>query len=230
MPTMARTSGRIAACWQREVVAISAAVKDIMTTSVVAVRRDASFKEMAAMLRSRRISAFPVLDDSGRVIGVVSESDLLVKEAVQAEGSSVLAALRHVREDDKATGITAGELMTAPAITIGPDAPVAEAARIMYDRRVKRLPVVNVTGRLLGIVSRVDVLAVFGRPDEEMRDEITRAVLPGIVPKPWHDLEVTVRDGVVTISGAPLSEQTARAITDAVRHVQGVVGVRDRLR
>jgi len=214
----------------REVVAISARVKDIMTTSVVAVRRDASFKEMAAMLRSQRISAFPVIDDSGRVIGVVSESDLLVKEAVQAEGSSMLAALRHIREDNKVTGVTAGELMTAPAITIGPDAPVEEAARIMYDRRVKRLPVVNVPGRLLGIVSRVDVLAVFGRPDGEIRDEITRAVLPGIVPKPWHDLKVTVRDGVVTISGSPLSEQTTRAITDAVRHVQGVVGVRDRLR
>jgi len=182
------------------------------------------------MLRSQRISAFPVIDDSGRVIGVVSESDLLVKEAVQAEGSSMLAALRHIREDNKVTGITAGELMTAPAITIGPDAPVEEAARIMYDRRVKRLPVVNVPGRLLGIVSRVDVLAVFGRPDGEIRDEITRAVLPGIVPKPWHDLKVTVRDGVVTISGSPLSEQTRRAITDAVRHVQGVVGVRDRLR
>ena len=126
-----------------EVVSISATVRDVMTTLVVIVRKDASFKEMAAMLRSRRISAFPVVDDAGRVIGVVSEGDLLVKEAVQADGTSVLAALRHLREDDKATGITAGDLMTEPAITIGPDAPVEEAARLMYDRRVKRLPVVN---------------------------------------------------------------------------------------
>ena len=79
-------------------------------------------------LRSRRISAFPVLDDTGRVIGVVSEGDLLVKEAVQADGTSLRAALRHIREDDKAAGITAGDLMTGPAITIGPDAPVEEAA------------------------------------------------------------------------------------------------------
>jgi CBS domain-containing protein len=183
-----------------EVVPISATVRDIMTTSVVAVRKDAAFKEMAAMLRSRRISAFPVLDDAGRVIGVVSESDLLVKEAVQAEGSSLLAALRHIREDDKAAGITAGDLMSSPAITVGPDAPVEEAARILYDRRVKRLPVVNATGRLLGIVSRVDVLSVFSRDDDEIRDEIVRAVLPGVVPKPWEDLEVTVQDGIVTIS------------------------------
>ncbi len=182
------------------------------------------------MLRSRRISAFPVVDDRGKVIGVVSESDLLVKEAVQAEGSSLIAALRHIREDEKAAGITAADLMTAPAITIGPDAAVEEAARLMYDRRVKRLPVVNQIGRLVGIVSRTDVLAVYSRPDEQIRDEIISAVLPGIVAKPWRDLGVTVTDGVVTVSGAPLSEQTTRAIMAAVRHVQGVVGVRDRLR
>ncbi len=206
-----------------------ATVRDVMTTSVVAVRRDASFKEMAAMLRSRRISAFPVLDDSGRVIGVVSESDLLVKEAVKAEGSSLLAAIRHIREDDKAAGLTAGDLMTSPAVTISPGACAEEAARVMYDRRVKRLPVVNAAGRLLGIVSRTDVLAVFGRPDEQIRDEVTHGVLPGIVPRPSHDLEVAVRDGIVTISGATQSDEARRAIIDAVRRVQGVVAVRDRL-
>lgn len=200
-----------------------------MTTSVVAVRRDASFKEMAAMLRSRRISAFPVIDGRDRVIGVVSESDLLVKEAVQTEGSSLIAALRHIREDDKAVGITAGDLMTSPAITIGPEAAVEEAARILYDRRVKRLPVVNAAGRLLGIVSRTDVLAVYGRADEQIRAEIVRAVLPGIVPGPRQNLKVAVQDGIVTISGKPLTEATSKALLDAVRHIQGVVAVRDRL-
>ena len=102
---------------------MSATVRDVMTTSVVAVRKDASFKEMAAMLSSRRISAFPVVDEAGRVVGVVSEGDLLVKQAVQADGTSLLAVLRHVREDEKAAGITAGDLMSEPAITIGPDSP-----------------------------------------------------------------------------------------------------------
>ena len=199
-----------------------------MTTSVVAARKDTSFKEMAAMLRSRRISAFPVVDDAGRVIGVVSAGDLLVKEAVNAEGMSLLAAIRHRREDDKAAGITAGDLMTQPAITIGPDAPVEEAARLMYDRRVKRLPVVNPAGRLLGIISRVDVLAVFSRPDTEIRQEILRQVLPGIGPAAARALKVKVRDGIVTISGAPQAGELTRAIIDAVRHVQGVVAVRDR--
>src|SRR5258708_10397396 len=122
---------------------VSATVRDVMTTSVVAVRKDASFKEMAAMLGSRRISAFPVLDDAGRVVGVVSEGDLLVKEAVQADGTSLLAALRHIRENEKATGITAGDLMTGPAITIGPDAPGDGAARLISQRRGQQVPRVH---------------------------------------------------------------------------------------
>jgi len=212
----------------REVVAISATVRNIMTTSVVAVRQDASFKEMAAMLRSRRISAFPVIDDAGRVVGVVSEGDLLVKEAVNADGTSLLAALRHVREDDKVAGITAGDLMTAPAVTVGPDAPVEQAARLMYDRRVKRLPVVNTAGRLVGIISRVDVLAVFSRPDADIRDEVMQQLLPGILPAAPGALKAAVRDGIVTISGEPQSDQLTHAILNAVRHVEGVVAVRDR--
>jgi CBS domain-containing protein len=209
--------------------AISATVRDVMTTSVVAVRKDASFKEMAAMLRSRRISAFPVLDDQGRVIGVVSEGDLLVKEAVQADGASLLAALRHLREDAKAGGITAGDLMTGPAVTIGPDAPVEEAARLMYDRRVKRLPVVNTAGRLLGIISRVDVLTVFNRPDEDIRDEVVHRVLPGIALADAKDFTIVVSDGIVTIGGERQSDELGQAVMNAIRRVQGVVAVRDRL-
>jgi CBS-domain-containing membrane protein len=210
------------------VIAISMTVRDIMTTSVVAVRRSASFKEMADMLRSRKISAFPVLDESDRVIGVVSAADMLVKEAVQADGTSVMAALRHIREDEKATGTTAGDLMTAPAVTIGPDAPVEQAARLMYDRRVTRLPVVTGAGHLLGIVTRVDVLAVFSRADQEIHAEVVHSALPALVAVDRSGLTVAVHDGIVTITGGPQSDQHIRAITDAVRHVQGVVGVRTR--
>lgn len=208
---------------------MSAAVRDVMTTRVVSVRTDASFKEMAAMLRSGRISAFPVLDQADRVVGVVSEADLLVKEAVQADGTSILAALRHVGEDSKANGVTAGDLMTHPAITIGPDAPVAEAARLMYDRRVKRLPVVNRAGRLVGIISRVDVLAVFSRADSEIRDEIVHAAIPSVFAAERNRFGVTVKDGVVTISGPHQDDRTTRSLLDAVRHVQGVVAARNRL-
>lgn len=205
-------------------------VKDVMTRRVVSVREQASFKEMADMLRRSRISAFPVLDSRDRVVGVVSEADLLVKEAVQATGTSLVAALRHVREEDKASGVTAGDLMTRPAITIGPDASVAEAARIMYDRRVKRLPVVNAAGHLLGIISRADVLAVFSRPDDQIRDEIVHRVLPEFAAGRTADFDVTVQDGIATFSGSPQSDQARRAVLDAARHVPGVVAVRDRFR
>jgi CBS-domain-containing membrane protein len=204
-------------------------VRDVMTTRVVAVRTSASFREMAEMLRKTKISAFPVLDDTERVIGVVSEADMLVKEAVLADGTSVFAALRHFREDDKAAGVTAGDLMTSPAITISPDAPVPEAARVMYDRRIKRLPVVTTAGHLLGIISRVDVLAVFNRPDAEIRDEIIQRALPDSALTVPRDLRVEVSDGIVSVSGGPVSEQTGRSILDVLRHVQGVVAVRDRL-
>ena len=208
---------------------MSATVRDVMTTRVVAVRRDATFKDMAAMLRRSRISAFPVVDVARRVIGVVSEADLLVKEAVQAEGTSVLAALRHLREEDKAAGITAGDLMTSPAVTVGPDAAVEEAARLMYDRRVKRLPVVTAAGLLVGIVSRVDVLSVFDRPDQQIRDEVARQVLPGILTRAGRGLDIAVRDGIVTLSGPLRGEHEGKEVLEAVRHVQGVVAVRDRL-
>lgn len=204
------------------------AVKDVMTRRVVSVREQASFKEMADMLRRSRISAFPVLDSHDRVVGVVSEADLLVKEAVQAAGTSLVAALRHVREEDKSSGVTAGDLMTRPAITIGPDASVAEAARIMYDRRIKRLPVVNASGHLLGIISRVDVLAVFSRADDEIRAEIIHRVLPEFATGRPADFDVTVHDGIVTISGPAQSDEARRAVVDAAQHVPGVVAVRER--
>jgi CBS domain-containing protein len=209
---------------------VSPTVKDVMTRRVVSVREDASFKDMADMLRQRRVSGFPVLDRHDRVIGVVSEADLLVKEAVQAAGTSLVAALRHVREEDKASGITAGELMSRPAITIGPDASVAEAARIMYDRRVKRLPVVGASGHLVGIISRADVLSVFSRAGDEIRDEIVHRVLPEFAEGRPADFDVTVQDGIATISGPPQTDQARRAILDMARHVPGVVAVRDRFR
>ena len=98
----------------------------------------------------------------------------------------------------------------------------------MYDRRVKRLPVVNKAGRLVGIISRVDVLAVFSRPDADIRDEVIHRVLPGIMPTGPKSFNVAVRDGIVTISGEPQTDQPTHTIIDAVRHVEGVVAVRDR--
>ncbi len=136
--------------------------------------------------------------------------------------------LRH-KEQQKAAGLTAGDLMTHPAVTIEPGEPVEHAARLMYARRVKRLPVTDATGRLVGIVSRADVLAVYNRPDEEIRKEITDEVILNAHLTDPARFTVTVQDGIVTLEGEPETAQNGHAIVTHVRHVQGVVAVRDRL-
>ena len=148
------------------------AVKDIMTTHVVSVTKDASFRAMAAALREHRVSAFPVVDDDGKVIGVVSEADMLAKEALDSEPDGMpgmMAGLLRRREHEKARGTTAGDLMTSPPVTVKPDDPLERAARLMYTRKVKRLPVVDERGHLVGIIGRADLLSVFDRPDEDIR-------------------------------------------------------------
>ena len=206
---------------------MSTMVKEVMTTQVVAVRRGAAFKEMAATLRRFRISALPVVDDEGKVIGVVSEADLLVKEALADPG--VLDGLLHHREVRKAEGLTAGDLMTHPAVTIRPEETVEHAARLMYTLRLKRLPVVDAGGGLVGLVSRTDLLAVYDRPDEEIRDEILdRVILHEFLEDP-RQFSVTVHAGVVTLKGSPETTALGREIVRKARHVRGVVAVRDRL-
>ena len=152
-------------------------VRDVMATRVVAVRKTASFKEMIVGMRKARVSAFPVVDDQGRVIGVVSHADMLDKEADLATGPGPLASVLRFRDHEKAAGVTAAELMTSPPVTAGPDTSLAEAARLMRDHRVKRLPVINATGHLIGIVSRADVLSVFTRPDADIHREATEEVI-----------------------------------------------------
>jgi len=207
-------------------------VEDVMTTHVIAVRPGASFKEMAAMLREQHISAFPVVDEDGKVIGVVSEADMLIKEALDGGHGGmpggISGMLRH-REQGKAAAVTAGDLMTHPAVTVEPGESVEHAARLMYARRVKRLPVTDAQGRLVGIISRADVLAVYDRPDEEIRKEITDdVILDGLLTDPAR-LTVTVKDGVVTLEGTPETNAIGRDIAAQVRHVQGVVAVGDHL-
>jgi CBS-domain-containing membrane protein len=206
---------------------MNAIVKDVMTTHVVAVRKNASFKDMAARLREHRVSAFPVLDDDDRVIGVVSEADLLTKEALEYGGK--VASILHHREQAKAAGLTAEDLMTAPAVTIGPRDFVSQAARLMYGRHVKRLPVVDDDGRLVGIVSRADVLSVYSRPDADIRHDIVEhVILDALLTDPAR-FTITVKDGIVTVEGMPESAFVGHDMIEEIRHVEGVVSVRDRL-
>lgn len=210
-------------------ITMNATVNDVMTTTVVAVKRGASYKEIAALLRKYRVSAFPVLDDDQRVIGIVSEADLLAKEALNADRGGAITAMVHHKELQKADGVTAGDLMTSNVVTVKPDDTVEQAARLMYHLQVKRLPVVDAGGYLVGIVSRADLLTVFDRPDQEIRAEIVDdLILHEFLVDPALFM-VTVADGVVTITGAPETADLGHRIVDKIRRVQGVVSVHDKL-
>ena len=210
-------------------------VRDVMTTRVVAVRKDASFKDIAALLAEHRVSAFPVVDDEGKVIGVVSEADLLSREALVATlgGQAVRLSRSAVALDPgeftKAAAVTAADLMTKPPVVVTPDEPVTSAARLMYHGRVKRLPVVGENGQLVGIISRADVLSVYSRPDEEIGEEIRKnVILNGFFADPDR-FTVTVSSGIVTLEGHPETAARGREIVAEAWHVEGVVSVRDRL-
>jgi CBS domain-containing protein len=207
-------------------------VSDVMTTRVIWVKKGASFREIAAAFREYRISAFPVIDEDGRVIGVVSEADLLAKQALDGGEDGMpgmITGLLRRREQEKARGVTAGDVMTSPAVTVRPEDTVEHAARLMYTRKVKRLPVVDAAEHLVGIIGRADVLSVFDRTDTQIRNEINGDVLRGeflIDPK---EFKVRVKDGVVTLEGQAGTAVLGHEIARRVRHVQGVVAVRDRL-
>ncbi len=212
-----------------EEITMNAVVKDVMSTLPISVAKTTSFKDIAARLRDMRVSAFPVLDADGRVIGVVSEADLLPKEALNDRHGmrGMITGLLHRTEQAKAEGVTAADLMTSPAVTVTRDDTVEHAAWLMYSRKVKRLPVVDEGGRLVGIVIRTDILAVFDRTAEEIRMEIMTHVIPGHSEPSWYS--VLVKDGVVTLEGTPETVGIGHDIVRRARHVQGVVAVRDRL-
>jgi CBS domain-containing protein len=200
-----------------------------MTAGVVTVRADTSYRDMVAMVRRHRVSGLPVVDDDGKVIGVVSETDLLATEAADP-GHGVHPAPRTwlpYRHHVTADAATAGDLMTHPAVTTGPDELVADAARLMHSLKLQRLPVVDRDRRLVGIVSRSDVLKVFSRTDEEIRREVTQdVIMDGFFTDPGR-FTVTVKDGIVTLAGASGSVVLGENIVDQVRHLEGVVAVHD---
>jgi CBS domain-containing protein len=201
-----------------------------MTTGVVSVRAGTAYREMTAMFRKHRISGLPVVDDDGKVIGVVSETDLLAVEAAQPDPGAHPAPRGWPPHHKQLTvgEAIAGVLMTHPAVTIGPDEMVRIAARLMLSLKLQRLPVVDRDGHLVGIISRSDALSVFHRTDEEISREVTQDVIAdGFFTDPAR-FTVTVHDGMVTLEGAPGSAVLGASIVDQVRDLEGVVAVRDR--
>jgi CBS domain-containing protein len=208
---------------------MNSTVKDVMSTHVIAVRQNAPYKEMAAMLHEQRVSAFPVIDDNNKVIGVVSETDLLAKEALEGTVPRTLQSLTRQGVRTRVNAVIAADLMTKPPVTIGPDEPVTHAALLMYNKRVKRLPVISDDGTLIGIVTRSDVLSVYSRPDAEIKHQVTQELILGTFLCDPGRFTVTVKDGIVTIEGTPETTSVGHDIIDAIRHMEGVVAVRDRL-
>jgi CBS domain-containing protein len=206
-------------------------VKDVMTDNVVSVSDNTPYKDIVQLLAQHEVSAVPVVDDTRRVLGVVSEADLLHKiEFTGLEPHVHLLERKQRRQARaKAAGDRAGDLMSSPAVTVSSDASLSAVAKIMDHERVKRLPVVDEQGRLIGIVSRRDLLRVYLREDETIREDIREQVLRRTL---WIDpdmLTVAVDRGVVTLTGTADRRSTAQITVRLCESVDGVVEVVDQI-
>ncbi|MET7978237.1 CBS domain-containing protein [Streptomyces mirabilis] len=200
-------------------------VSDVMTHTVAAVGRKANFKEIVRLMEQWKVSALPVLEGEGRVIGVVSEADLLPKEEFRDSDPDRYTQLRRLSDLAKAGAVTAEDLMTAPAFTVRANATLAQAARTMAHAKVKRLPVVDDRGLLEGVVSRGDLLKVFLRDDEDIAEEVRREVVSYLFRAPSSPVRVQVHDGVVTLAGRVRDTSLVPVAARLVRAVEGVVDV-----
>ncbi len=206
-------------------------IQDLMTKDVVSVRTDATLKDVAEILSVQRISGLPVLDEEGRLVGVVSEADILTKARGKKREGGILTWLGDGRDvaARKLLARTAGEAMTAPVVFVSPTAPVFEAATLMVDRNVNRLPVVDAEGRLVGIVTRADLVRAFTRSDDEIAREVREDVLLHAL---WIDptaIDVQVENGEVTLVGQVETRGTAELAELFARRVLGVVAVHSKL-
>jgi CBS domain-containing protein len=204
-------------------------VCDVMTTDVVSVTADTHFKDIVELLSANRLSALPVLDTSGTVIGVVSESDLLAKVELANEPKPRRSPSRAATHEwRKAQAVLASDLMTAPAVTVTRNTTISDAARIAARARVHRLPVVDSDGNLLGIVSRSDLIKVFLRGDDAIRARILNVISRQFLLDP-RSFDVTVEHGEVHVNGQVERRRMIEPLLDALRHVAGVVALTEHL-
>jgi CBS domain-containing protein len=206
-------------------------VSDVMTSHVHIAGPLAPFKVLVRLIEENRVSAIPIVDQRGVPIGIVSESDLLLKERrSELETSNDLLHLnKRRRERAKAAATVASEVMTTPPITVALDTSLGEAARHMQEKNVRRLVVVDERGRIAGIVSRSDLLQVFLRTDKDLRNEIVSSLIPAILLTQDDAVGVEVGWNIVTLSGEVDRKSDADLLTRATREIDGVVGVVDRL-
>jgi CBS domain-containing protein len=206
-------------------------VSDVMTTRVHVASPVATFKFLVRLIEENRVSAIPIIDQKGMPIGIVSEADLLLKERLhELEASEdLLHRQKRRNERTKAEGTVASDVMTSPAITVTSDTSLSQAARVMQEKNVRRLVVVDERGRIAGIVSRSDLLQVFLRTDDELRDEVAGTLIPAMLLSSPDRIEVEVRSNVVTLSGEVDRKSDAEILTRLTRELDGVVGVVNQL-
>lgn len=211
-------------------------VGSVMTSDVVRAEYGTPFKQVARLLADHRISGLPVVDEDDKVIGVLSETDLMVRQAATPDPFDPprrrrLAGLTRGarRQAAKARARTAGQLMTEPPVTVHADDSIVEAARTMAQRRVERLPVLDEEDRLVGIVTRRDLLQVFLRPDAEIREQVIEDVLVRALWVPRRSIDVFVTEGVVTLGGQLERQSETEIAVSMTRQIDGVVAVVDKL-
>ena len=202
-------------------------VRDVMTTDVATVAEESPYRQIVDLVTGRHISAVPVVDKFRHVLGVVSEADLLRKVELIGEPHERRAFESRRRRSArvKADAAVARDLMTAPAVTTFPDTPVVAAAKLMDHQRVKRLPVIDDLGRLVGIVTRSDLLRVHLRPDADIRADIVQEVLYRVLAIQEGAVRVEVNDGVVRLTGALDRRTSVEVAVRLAAQVSGVVEV-----
>ena len=199
-------------------------VVDLMASDVISVLRETSLRDAARLMVEKGISGLPVTDDEGTLVGVVSEGDFLRKEVDRGDlmGRGLLGVLFDNR-NSLAEAETVGEVMATTVFTVSPDATLVEAARTMTTHGVKRLPVVTREGKLVGVISRRDVVAAFTRPDELIEDEIREDILRRLLFLDPALLEISVDAGVVTIAGELPTRTDTRLLEAMVQRTDGVI-------
>lgn len=198
-------------------------VRDVMTRTVVAAPLGTTFKELVRLMHEYRVGAIPIVGEDETIVGMVSEGDLLLKRDPELLQWHLLEGSHRRADRTKALGRVARDLMSAPPVTIGPDAQVSDAAHVMHDRKLKHLPVVDESGHILGIVARVDLLAAFLRSDDAIADEV-HAFLSARLSDA-ATVQVTVGEGVVRLAGSVEQRTTAQRLVDRIRLMDGVVAV-----
>lgn len=204
-------------------------VSAVMTSPVVTVTPDTTFKDAVRVLRRKRVSGLPVVDRYGQLVGIVTEADLLNKVERRDPEAYLLESRRHRTDRAHAAAMDVASAMTREVVSVRPDFPIALAAREMHTRGIKRLPVVDDGGKVVGIVSRGDLLTVFLRSDREVRAEVKRVLEEAAAQHGGQHLKARVASGVVELSGSFEERSRCDALVRTVTAIEGVIGVRSEM-